>query len=174
MHLGMGNVADALSVMEQNGVRNLRGEDTNQALSQLRKKGASLTHAGKLQPAIAPRRHLLVDLEPDGAGPVPGRGRLARRHLGHPAAERARVEDVGRRLEGDGAAGLDAVRRRRAAPARLEAPDRLAVDVLDRPVGLPVGRPAHVLPGARARQVGERVWVLLFWDGSVMIDPWKK
>lgn len=63
--------------------------------------------AGPGQSAGADVGALREDLEPDCAGAVPGRGRLARWHLGHVELQHARVRDGGVGCEADCVAGCD-------------------------------------------------------------------
>lgn len=102
-----------------------------------------------------------VDLEPDRAGRVEAGGGGG--GLGHVDVDGARVVDVGRDAEGDGAAGGDGEGLRGGgAGGELVAAHGGRVDVLDGAVGVVVGRAAGELPvgagDAVGRDAGDGVW----------------
>ena len=108
--------------------------------------GKRHTGAGPGDAAAGDNGLLLEDLEPDLAASVPVGGGLAGGNLGEVELHRAGVADVGVQGEADGVAGVDLAGLNALAGVALVAADRIAVDVLDRAVGLVVGRLADVLP----------------------------
>lgn len=118
--------------------------------------------AGPREPRGGDVGPLGEDLEPDGARPVEGGGRLAGGHLGHVELQGARVRDAGVGDEADRSARCDAHRLRAlAAGGQLVAPQLRRGHVRHGAVGLVVGRLAHVLPVLRRRAVGDEAGELV-------------
>lgn len=114
--------------------------------------------AGPRQAAGRDAGALRQDLEPHVAGAVPRGGRLARGHLGHVELQGPRVADRGLGAEPDRRPGRHALGLRPLGARReLVAADLLRRHVRRGPVGLVVGRLAHVLP-VRGCRAGYEVW----------------
>lgn len=115
---------------------------------------------------------VLVDFEPDVAGPVKGLGRSAREGLGHVELQGARVADVAVDAEPDRVARLDGFRARALRPgARRVAAQLRVVDVLHGAVRVLVGRLAHKGPVGLGLAVVDEAWegVLIRKGGSTML-----